>query len=132
MIADLLSTTGAFGAFVLSLLIFGFAPGTGLAAIVRLIPDLDRRRELQAELYEVPRIRSPGCRLTAHISLTRSSGMITTLSSKLGTSKVSGYFMCCASPDSILQRCQTCRPQYHSSCGATPMRSATSNCWATQ
>jgi hypothetical protein len=59
VIAELLSIKGTFGAFVLSLLIFGCAPGIGLAAIVRLIPDLDRRRELQAELYEVPRWERP-------------------------------------------------------------------------
>lgn len=40
-------------------LVFGFAPGLVLAAIVRLIPDVDRRRELQAELYEVPRWERP-------------------------------------------------------------------------
>lgn len=59
MIGDLLSVHGAIGAFVLSLVIFGFAPGMMLALIVRLIPDLDRRRELQAELYEVPRWEQP-------------------------------------------------------------------------
>lgn len=54
-----MSVQGAIGAFVLSLVIFGFAPGLVLALIVRLIPDLDRRRELQAELYEVPRWEQP-------------------------------------------------------------------------
>lgn len=59
MIASLLGAPTAFGAFALSLLVFGFAPGISLAAIVRLIPDPDRRRELQAELYEVPRWERP-------------------------------------------------------------------------
>jgi hypothetical protein len=59
VIAELLSVNGAIGGFLLSLLVFGFAPGMLLAAIVRLIPDLDRRRELQAELYEVPRWERP-------------------------------------------------------------------------
>lgn len=57
--AELLSVPGALGTFALALLIFGFAPGMVLAAIVRLIPDLDRRRELQAELYDVPRWEQP-------------------------------------------------------------------------
>lgn len=56
---ELLGVPGALGAFALSLLIFGFAPGMVLAAIVRMIPDHDRRRELQAELYEVPRWEQP-------------------------------------------------------------------------
>lgn len=59
MIADLLSAPGALGAFGLAVLLFGFAPGLVLAAVVRLIPDIDRRRELQAELYEVPRWERP-------------------------------------------------------------------------
>lgn len=59
MIADLISAPGALGAFGLAVLLFGFAPGLVLAAIVRLIPDTDRRRELQAELYEVPRWERP-------------------------------------------------------------------------
>lgn len=59
MIADLISTPGALGAFGLAVLLFGFAPGLVLAAIVRLIPDIDRRQELQAELYEVPRWERP-------------------------------------------------------------------------
>ena len=42
-------THGALGGLGLLVLIFGFAPGMVLAAIVRLIPDVDRRRELQAE-----------------------------------------------------------------------------------
>lgn len=56
---ELLGVPGALGAFGLALLIFGFAPGIVLAAIVRLIPDPDRRQELQAELYEVPRWEQP-------------------------------------------------------------------------
>lgn len=59
MIADLISAPGALGAFGLAVLLFGFAPGLVLAAIVRLIPDIDRRQELQAELYEVPRWERP-------------------------------------------------------------------------
>lgn len=59
MIGELLGVPGALGAFGLALLIFGFAPGIVLAAIVRLIPDPDRRRELQAELYTVPRWEQP-------------------------------------------------------------------------
>lgn len=50
---------GAFGAFLVSVLIFGFAPGFVLAGLVRLIPDPDRRQELQAELYEIPRWERP-------------------------------------------------------------------------
>lgn len=59
MIADLLSAPGALGAFGLAVLLFGLAPGLVLAVVVRLIPDVDRRRELQAELYEVPRWERP-------------------------------------------------------------------------
>lgn len=59
MIGELLGVPTALGAFGLALLIFGFAPGIVLAAIVRLIPDPDRRQELQAELYEVPRWEQP-------------------------------------------------------------------------
>lgn len=56
---EILMTHGALGGLGLLVLIFGFAPGMVLAAIVRLIPDVDRRRELQAELYEVPRWDRP-------------------------------------------------------------------------
>ncbi|WP_235491240.1 DUF2314 domain-containing protein [Frigoribacterium sp. Leaf164] len=59
MIADLLTGPGALSAFGVAVLLFGFAPGLVLAAIVRLIPDIDRRQELQAELYEVPRWERP-------------------------------------------------------------------------
>lgn len=59
MIREQLSIHGAIGAFLLSLLVFGFTPGFVLAGIVRLIPDSDRRRELQAELYDVPRWEQP-------------------------------------------------------------------------
>lgn len=59
MIEALFGAPTAIAAFALSLLVFGFAPGLVLAAIVRLIPDVDRRRELQAELYEVPRWERP-------------------------------------------------------------------------
>lgn len=51
---------GALGAFVVALLIFRFLPGMVLALIVRLFPKDDpRRRELQAELYAVPRWERP-------------------------------------------------------------------------
>lgn len=56
---ELVGVSGAMGTFGIALLIFGFAPGVVLAAIVRLIPDVDRRQELQAELYEVPRWEQP-------------------------------------------------------------------------
>lgn len=59
MIGELLSIQGTIGAFLLSLVVFGLAPGFVLAGIVRLIPDHDRRRELQAELYGVPRWEQP-------------------------------------------------------------------------
>lgn len=59
MIGDLIAAPGTFGAFAVTVLIFGFAPGIILAMIVRLIPDMDRRLELQAELYEVPRWERP-------------------------------------------------------------------------
>jgi hypothetical protein len=59
VIADYLTAPGALGAFGLAVLLFGFAPGMVLAVIVRLIPDPDRRRELQAELYDVPRWERP-------------------------------------------------------------------------
>lgn len=59
MIGELIGVPGTLGAFALAVLIFGFAPGMALAAIVRLIPDVDRRLELQAELYEVPRWERP-------------------------------------------------------------------------
>lgn len=56
---ELVGVTGALGPFAIALVIFGLAPGFVLAAIVRLIPDVERRRELQAELYEVPRWEQP-------------------------------------------------------------------------
>lgn len=59
MIGELLSAPAALGAFGLALLIFGLLPGLVLSLIVRMIPDIDRRRELQAELYEVPRWERP-------------------------------------------------------------------------
>ncbi|MCM3662493.1 DUF2314 domain-containing protein [Georgenia satyanarayanai] len=59
MIGELMRAPGTFGVFMLAVLIFGFAPGIVLAVIVRLIPDFDRRLELQAELYEVPRWERP-------------------------------------------------------------------------
>ncbi len=59
MIEVLFGAPGALAAFGLSLLVFGFAPGMALALIVKLIPDEERRDELQAELYEVPRWERP-------------------------------------------------------------------------
>lgn len=59
MIGDFLNVPDAMGGFGLALAIFGFLPGMVLSLIVRMIPDLDRRRELQAELYEVPRWERP-------------------------------------------------------------------------
>lgn len=51
---------GAFGSLAVALVIFGFAPGAVLSLIVRLFPKDDpRRRELQAELYAVPRWERP-------------------------------------------------------------------------
>lgn len=57
--SELLGASGTLGALGIALLIFGFLPGFVLAGVVRLIPDPDRRRELQAELYEVPRWGQP-------------------------------------------------------------------------
>lgn len=60
MMSQLLGASGAIGLFVSSLLIFGLAPGMVLAVIVKLFPKDDpRRRELQAELYVVPRWERP-------------------------------------------------------------------------
>lgn len=59
MINELLLAQGSIVTFMLAVVIFGFAPGMVLALIVRLIPDVDRRKELQAELYEVPRWERP-------------------------------------------------------------------------
>lgn len=59
MIGELIGSSSALGALGLALVIFGLAPGLVLALIVRLIPDEDRREELQAELYEVPRWERP-------------------------------------------------------------------------
>jgi hypothetical protein len=60
MIGELMSTSGALGTLGVALVIFGFAPGMVLAAIVRLLnKDDPRRRELQAELYAVPRWERP-------------------------------------------------------------------------
>ncbi|WP_406025384.1 DUF2314 domain-containing protein [Nocardioides sp. NBC_00850] len=57
---ELLSVNGSLGALAVALLVFGFAPGLFLAAIVKLLhPDDPRRRELQAELYAVPRWERP-------------------------------------------------------------------------
>lgn len=43
MIADLILAPSALGVFGLAVVLFGFAPGMVLAAVVRLIPDVDRR-----------------------------------------------------------------------------------------
>lgn len=59
MIPDIFTAPNALGAFGVAVLLFGLMPGLVLALVVRLIPDLDRRRELQAELYEVPRWERP-------------------------------------------------------------------------
>jgi len=51
---------GALPWFLLTLLVFGFAPGFVLRLLVLLYPKRNpRRRELVAELYEVPRIERP-------------------------------------------------------------------------
>ena len=56
MIEELLSTTGAMGALVVALWVFGLMPSLILSLIVRLLyGDHARRREPQAELYAVPR-----------------------------------------------------------------------------
>lgn len=55
-----LAATSALPTFLLALLIFGFAPGMVLALVVKLLNKEDpRRRELQAELYAVPRWERP-------------------------------------------------------------------------
>lgn len=59
MITEMLGAGGALGTFGVAVIVFGFAPGMVLALVTRLIPDNDRRRELQAELYEVPRWERP-------------------------------------------------------------------------
>jgi hypothetical protein len=60
MMGGLPSTAGAFGALITALLVFGLLPGLVLSLIVRLLyPDDARRRELQAELYAVPRWERP-------------------------------------------------------------------------
>ncbi len=60
MIGELLGATSALWALGAALLIFGLLPGLFLALIVRLLHrDDPRRRELQAELYAVPRWERP-------------------------------------------------------------------------
>lgn len=60
MIEELLGVKGALGSLAIALVIFGFAPGMALSLIVRLLPSDDpRRKELQAELYAVPRWERP-------------------------------------------------------------------------
>lgn len=59
MIGELLGVPAELGTLFVAIAIFGLVPGFALAGIVRLIPDRDRRRELQAELYEVPRWERP-------------------------------------------------------------------------
>lgn len=59
MITELVSVPTAWAGLGVAVVVFGFAPGLVLALIVRLIPDHDRRRELQAELYAVPYWKRP-------------------------------------------------------------------------
>lgn len=60
MIGALMNAASAWGLFAVALLVFGLAPGLALAMIVRLLhKDDPRRRELQAELYAVPRWERP-------------------------------------------------------------------------
>lgn len=61
MIAELLEAVSSpWSAFLAALVVFGFAPGFVLSLIVRLLHSDDpRRRELQAELYAVPRWERP-------------------------------------------------------------------------
>jgi Sigma-70 factor, region 1.1 len=57
---ELLDAMVSWKAFVVSLLVFGFAPGAVLRLIVLAFPRNDpRRRELLAELYAVPRLVRP-------------------------------------------------------------------------
>lgn len=61
MIGELLGAVNSpWSVFVAALVIFGFAPGFVLSLVVRLLHSEDpRRRELQAELYAVPRWERP-------------------------------------------------------------------------
>lgn len=60
MIGELMGAAGGWGTLAVALLIFGLLPGLLLSLIVRLLhPDNPRRRELQAELYAVPRWERP-------------------------------------------------------------------------
>src|SRR4051812_14833621 len=60
MIAELASLQGLWSAFFIGCLGFGFAPGAVLRIVVLLLPKADaRRRELIAELREVPRLERP-------------------------------------------------------------------------
>lgn len=58
--AELLDAIVSWRAFMVALLVFGFAPGALLRLIVLAFPrDDDRRMELLAELHHVPRIERP-------------------------------------------------------------------------
>ncbi|WP_258369088.1 hypothetical protein [Curtobacterium sp. MCPF17_046] len=59
MMQQLMSAPAALAGLGVAVIVFGFAPGLVLALIVRLIPDLERRHELQAELYAVPYWKRP-------------------------------------------------------------------------
>lgn len=60
MISELINTTSALGLLGLAIVVYGIAPGLALALIVKLLhKDDPRRRELQAELYAVPRWERP-------------------------------------------------------------------------
>lgn len=60
MIADLISLQGLWGTLAISCLVFGLAPGAVLRFAVLMFPAGDeRRKELIAELYAVPRWERP-------------------------------------------------------------------------
>jgi len=59
VMAALLETVASWRSLLLVLVVFGFAPGFCLRLIVLAHPDKDRRRELIAELYALPRIYRP-------------------------------------------------------------------------
>jgi hypothetical protein len=59
-VGDLINALISWPAFLVVLLVFGFAPGALLRLIVLAFPKDDpRRQELRAELYAVPRIERP-------------------------------------------------------------------------
>jgi hypothetical protein len=60
MIAEVLSLKGAWSTFLLSIFVFGLAPGAALRLILLMFPKDDpRRKELIAELYAIPRPNRP-------------------------------------------------------------------------